>query len=290
MHLSNTTLYSLLTAALVSLALLRGSATAGAAVGVEEPGACTHPLPPLAPDSVADFKLGFDFAPEDAELSMFDLDNRLDSICEELSVKLPEGRFYTLTDDDYREVAEELGVETAAIKAVVDIEAGRSHQGFWSPGKPLINFDLTMYRKFAPRHGVSLKKAQKSAPVIFARPNTKRYGSYQAAQQARLDAACNIDRQSALESTFWGMFQIGGFNWRKCGAESVEDFVNLMSRSERDQLELFARFIANNGMLDDIRNKRWLKFALKYNGPKAKSRGYHTRLAASYKRHKAAEK
>ena len=194
-----------------------------------------------------------------------------------------------LTDDDYREVAERLGVETAAIKAVVDIEAGKSHQGFWSPGKPLINFDISMYRQFAPKHGVSLPAAKKKSPVIFNRPDSRRYGSYQAAQQARLDAAAAIDRASALESTFWGMFQIGGFNWKRCGTSSVEEFVELMSRSERDQLDLFAEFISNTGMVDDIRNKNWLKFALKYNGPKAKSRGYHTRLATAYKRHKAAE-
>lgn len=198
-------------------------------------------------------------------------------------------RFLRLTEEDYREVAEELGVETAAIKAVVDIEAGKSHQGFWEPGKPLKNFDLTMYRRFAPARGVSLSSARSKSPVIFASPNARRYGSTQAGQQARFDAAYAIDPQSAIESTFWGMFQIGGFNWRKCGTDSIEQFMDLMSRSERDQLELFARFIENCGMVDAIRKHNWLQFALKYNGPKAKQRGYHTRLAAAYRRHKAAE-
>lgn len=201
-----------------------------------------------------------------------------------------EARFTRLTDEDYRAVAEELGIEVAAMKAVVDIEAGKSHQGFWAAGKPLINFDLTMYRKFAPRNNVSLKKAQKKHPLIFRRPDARKYGSYQAAQQARLDAAASVDSVSAFESTFWGMFQIGGFNWRKCGVSSIGEFVGLMSRSERDQLELFARFIENSGMADDIRKKKWLNFALKYNGPKARSRGYHTRLAAAYKRHKNNDK
>ncbi len=195
------------------------------------------------------------------------------------------GRYRDLTEDDYREVAEELGVEVAAIKAVVDIEAGASHEGFWDEGKPLINFDLSMYQKFAPRHGVNLAKAKKKAPEVFRRPDTRRHGSYQAAQQARLEAAKEIDEESALESTFWGMFQIGGFNWKKCGTSSVREFVDLMSRSERDQLELFAKFITNSGMVDAIRQKNWLAFALKYNGPKAKSRRYHTRLAAAYRKH-----
>ncbi len=204
-------------------------------------------------------------------------------------VEPDQDRYRDLTEEDYRTVAEELGVEVAAIKAVVDIEAGAAHEGFWDDGKPLINFDLSMYNKFAPRHGVSLTRAKKLAPEVFRRPDTRRHGSYQAAQQARLDAAKAIDEASALESTFWGMFQIGGFNWKKCDTGSVQEFVELMSRSERDQLELFAKFITNSGMVDDIRKKNWLAFALKYNGPKAKSRGYHTRLAAAYKKHKKAE-
>lgn len=195
------------------------------------------------------------------------------------------GMYADLTEEDYAAVAEELGIEVAVIKAVVDIEAGKRHEGFWQPGKPLINFDLTMYRKFAPKHNVSLSKAQKRSPVIFARPDVKKYGSYQGGQYARYEAALEIDRESAMESVFWGMFQIGGFNWRKCGTDSIEEFVEIMSRSERDQLELFARFIQHNGMVEDLRAKRWLAFALKYNGPKARKRGYHTRLAAAYKKY-----
>lgn len=226
--------------------------------------------------------------PEPDDLDMGEWDESV--VLFPLDDPTPDSRFSKLSEEDFREVAEELGVEAAAIKAVVDIEAGKAHEGFYQPGKPIINFDLTMYRKFAPRHGVSLSKAKKKAPEIFARPNTRKYGSYQAAQYARLDAARDIDEPSALESTFWGMFQIGGFNWKICGCDSVEDFVEKMSRSERDQLELFAKLITECGMVEPLRKKQWLAFALKYNGPRAKSRGYHTRMASSYARHKAAEK
>jgi len=196
-----------------------------------------------------------------------------------------ERRYSRLTEEDYREVAEELGVEVAAIKAVVDIEAGAAHQGFWAPGKPIINFDLSMYRRAAKKYGVNLAKAQKSSPVIFARPNIRRYGSQQAAQQARLDAARAINDAAAVEGTFWGMFQIGGFNWKKLGFSSPAEMAEAMSRSEREQLEIFARFICEFNMLKDLRNKNWLGFALKYNGPRARSRGYHTRMAKAYAKH-----
>lgn len=197
----------------------------------------------------------------------------------------PKDRHGRLTEEDFREVAEELGVEVAAIKAVVDIEAGKSHNGFWSEGKPLINFDLSMFRRMAQRNKVNISKYTQSHAVVFARPNTSRYGSRQAAQQARLDAARTIHDLSAIQGTFWGMFQIGGFNWNKCGAESPEQFVELMSRSERDQLELFANFIRNTGLLTHLKNKNWALFARGYNGPGYAKHGYHTRLAASYKRH-----
>jgi len=196
-----------------------------------------------------------------------------------------DNRYIRLTEADYEEVALMLDVDVAAIKAVVDIETGSRHNGFWAPGKPLINFDLSMYRRFAPKRGVSLTKVKKSHPVIFRRPDARRYGSVQAGQQARLDAACAIDTASAYQSTFWGMFQIGGFNWRKCGCESIVEFVEKMSLSERSQLELFARFIENAGMVEAVRKHNWLRFATMYNGPKAKFRGYHKRLASSYKRH-----
>ncbi len=191
-----------------------------------------------------------------------------------------------LTERDFEEVAAELGVEVAAIKAVTEIEAGPSHNGFWSEGKPIINFDLSVYRTRAAKRKINLKKYAKSHSVIFNRPNTARYGSQQAAQQARLDAAMKIDSISAIEGTFWGMFQIGGFNYQRCGTKSHADFVHRMSRSERDQLELFARFIRNAGLLPALQKKDWRTFARGYNGPRYAARAYHTRLAKSYAKFK----
>ncbi len=57
-----------------------------------------------------------------------------DSLAEMASLPLGDGAFLpgcvSLTENDYREVAKELGVETAVIKAVVDVEAGTAHKGF----------------------------------------------------------------------------------------------------------------------------------------------------------------
>lgn len=195
-----------------------------------------------------------------------------------------------LTDADYKQVAEELGVEPAAIKAVVEIEAGEAHEGFFEPGKPIINFDLSMFRQFARKNGVNLAKYTKSHAVVFSRPNAKKYGSTQAGQQERLRQARTIDEKTAIQGTFWGMFQLGGFNWKLCGADDINDFVEKMSRSEVDQLHLFANFIANTGLVKHLKAKNWAAFSRGYNGPAYAARGYHTKMASSYAKHKRAMK
>ncbi|MDE6318099.1 MAG: N-acetylmuramidase family protein, partial [Muribaculaceae bacterium] len=161
---------------------------------------------------------------------------------------------------------------------------------FWQPGKAIINFDLSIYRKYAPPHGVNLSSAKKKYPVIFRSPDIKKYGSKQAAQYARLEAAIELNRESALESCFWGMFQIGGFNWRKCGCASIDEFYNLMNKSERAQLDLFAAFCIANDLVKYIRNKNWSAFSLRYNGPGYKRLRYDSKMAQAYKKYKKAEK
>ena len=195
-----------------------------------------------------------------------------------------------LTEEDYREVANRLKVDVASIKAVVEIEAGRQHKGFWAENKPLINFDLAMFRNFAARNKINLKPYVKSHSVVFSRPNIAAYGSQQAAQQARLDAAMKINPLTAIQGTFWGMFQIGGFNWKRTGVSSPQEFVMLMSRSERDQLDMFAEFIVSTGLDKHLRNKDWRSFARGYNGPSYAAKGYHTKLANAYKKHSANSK
>lgn len=195
---------------------------------------------------------------------------------------LPSDTIITLTEEDFEEVAHRLGVEVAAIKAVVEIETGRTHKGFSAPGKPIINFDLAMFRHFATRRGVNLAKYSQSHSIVFSSSR-----SSQTRANRRFDAAKTIHHHAAIEGTFWGMFQIGGFNWKRCGAESLDDFVSKMSSTERAQLDLFAEFIENSGLLKPLRDKNWAKFARGYNGPGYARNNYHTRMAKAYARYSA---
>ncbi len=200
------------------------------------------------------------------------------------------GRYTTLTDSDYVEVARELGIETATIKAVVEIETGGINEGFFEPGKPIVNFDLSVFRKYAARRKINLSKYARSHAAVFASPDVRRYGSRHAAQWARLEMAMQIDSAAAIEGTFWGMFQVGGFNWKQCGAVSMDDFVARMCFSERAQLELFADFLRSRDFVRYLKVYNWAAFARGYNGPLYKRYNYDQRLARAYAKYKKQEK
>lgn len=188
-------------------------------------------------------------------------------------------RYTSLTDEDFRLVADELGVEVAAMKAVVSIEAGAGMKGFWAPGIPVVNFDPSMYRKFASK--APSKVGDKGAKV------PEGLTGYALKEWTQLTNARKTNAQGADMGTFWGMFQIGGFNYKLCGCKSVPEFVERMSYSELEQLELFAHFIENTGILKHLKNKDWAKFARAYNGPSYARRGYHTKMANAYRKFSA---
>ncbi|MDE6716410.1 MAG: N-acetylmuramidase family protein [Muribaculaceae bacterium] len=193
-------------------------------------------------------------------------------------------RSYPISELDYDQAAERLGVDIATIKAVVEVETGTKRKGFSRMGVPLINFDKTVFLLNLKKNKISgAGFAQHTrAPKVAPDGNKLSANDY---QWALLNAAREIDAVIANESTFWGMFQIGGFNWKKCGAKSLDDFVYKMCYSEQTQLQLFVEFIFNNERMHKaLQKKDWNKFALLYNGPSYRRRGYHTKLARAYRR------
>ena len=122
-------------------------------------------------------------------------------------------RYTGLTDADFESVARELDVEAAAIKAVVLIEAGKQMKGFWAPGVPVVNFDRSMYNSH--RHKAVNKKGDKNAKVPAG------LTGYALKEWTQLTNARRQNEDGANMGTFWGMFQIGGFNYKLCGCWKV---------------------------------------------------------------------
>lgn len=190
-------------------------------------------------------------------------------------------QYKTLTDEDFKIVAKELGVEVAAIKAVVKIEAGPKLEGFWAPGVPVVNYAKSLFNKY---NGKTKGRKIKDAKVPSG------LSGYALKEWTSLTNARKINADAADMGTYWGMFQIGGFNYKLCGCESVEEMVAKVCESEFSQLEMFAVFIRNSGMLESLKKKDWQAFARKYNGPSYAKRGYHTRMAKEYANFKSKEK
>lgn len=219
------------------------------------------------------------------EIQQLEIERHLDSVFNSSSlVSLP--YFSThITEFDMKTAADTLGVELAAIKAVIEIEAGYAHRGIVSPGIPIVFFQRAVFLKKAAKNNSDLTQARKLYPELFSTGTSSKPRVYH--HYDLLQKAMKVDPVAAVESTFWGMFQIGGFNWKRCGAGSPEEFAFRMSMSEKEQFRFFIKFIQHGGMLDSMRQKNWTRFAAVYNGPGYQRRQYHVRLAEAYKKHKS---
>lgn len=194
-----------------------------------------------------------------------------------------------LTQDDYSRAAKALDVPVAAIRAVTEVESKGS--GFLPDGRPVILFERHIMRHRLLQVGrKDVGDLQTKFPsIVNSKPGGYKGG---AAEHERLGVAATINRQCALESCSWGLFQIMGFHWKALGYESVQAFVNAVYRSEAGQLDAFVRFIkADQKLLKAIRAQDWKTFAKVYNGPaydrgdKDPTNDYDVRLAAAFSRH-----
>jgi hypothetical protein len=96
-----------------------------------------------------------------------------------------------------------------------------------------------------------------------------------------------LDREAALKSASWGRFQIMGFNWNKCGYDSLQAFVNGMYESEEEHLRAFTEFLKHEDLVDPLRDGRWRDFAYGYNGEDFGENNYAERLRHAYQEHRA---
>jgi hypothetical protein len=95
-----------------------------------------------------------------------------------------------------------------------------------------------------------------------------------------------LDRQAALGSASWGLFQIMGFHYQKVGFDSVDAYVKAMFQSEGHQLDAFINFIKAAKLDAHLRAKRWARFAKGYNGPGYAKNQYDKKLEAAYEKYR----
>lgn len=189
-----------------------------------------------------------------------------------------------LTDKDFEIVARLLDCETAALKAVQEVETG-GKGGFFAPGKPAILFEGHIFWGQLKKKGLNPESHLPGNENILYPRWEKGHYKGGIAEYDRLEQARKIDRDAANASASWGMFQVMGFNYAACNESSVESFVNAMAESELKQLILSARFIKHAGMLPALQTKNWAEFARRYNGPAYAQNFYDSKLAQAYRKH-----
>lgn len=203
-------------------------------------------------------------------------------MCMSIIEKSNSGR---LTDEDFTQIAELLGCEPAALKAVQQVETG-GRGGFFSLGKPAILFEGHIFWTQLKKRGSNPEDYVKGNENILYPKWEKGHYKGGIGEYDRLEQARKINREAADASASWGMFQIMGFNYAACGEESIESFVRSMCESEFKQLLLTANFIKKNSqMLQALQAKDWAVFAKCYNGPAYAQNSYDVKLEAAYQKY-----
>ena len=192
----------------------------------------------------------------------------------------------TLTEAQVQKAALAEGLEYAALKAVALVESGPLG-GFLAGGEPVILFEGHVFWRELRMRGLDPARLEKGhEDILFPTWDRAKYGPV-AAQHGRLRRAAALHREAALSSASWGLFQIMGFNWRLCGFESLQKFINAMYRDEAAHLEAFLGFLKGTGLMAALRARDWPALARGYNGPGYAANQYDIRLAQAYQ--KAAE-
>lgn len=179
-----------------------------------------------------------------------------------------------LSDTDLSDCATNLNCQVAAIRAVVAVES--SGGGFLANGRPKILFEAKYF------HDLTKGKYDKTNPNISSPVWNRKLYKGGAKEWDRLNEAMALNRSAALQSASWGLFQIMGANFKRCGFSNVEDFVAAMEKSEGAQLLAFVNFVKSNKLDNYLRTRNWAAFAKGYNGPGYAKNKYDQKLAAAY--------
>lgn len=182
-----------------------------------------------------------------------------------------------LTEQDFKNTANNLQVEVAAIKAVAHVES--RGDGFFSNGKPKILFEAHI---FSSKTG---HKYDDSYSNISSRRWNRKLYKWGEKEYERLNEAIKLDKVAALKSASWGKFQVMGFNAELCGWTDVETFVDDMYKGEAEHLKAFAGFITANKLAKYLQIKDWAKFARAYNGPAYAQNKYDKKMKEAYEKY-----
>lgn len=189
------------------------------------------------------------------------------------------GAALPLVAADFENAARDLGVETAAVHAVAQVESG-GRTGFDGVNRPLIRYENHYFRKLTGG------RYDESHPDLSAGYASDQYwATHQAGNDEQFELlrrAFELDPEAAVKSCSWGMFQVMGENATIAGWTDLAVFVDDMFYSANQHLRAFLGFCRYNGLVGALADHDWASFAMRYNGENYRDNAYDTLLAQAY--------
>lgn len=186
------------------------------------------------------------------------------------------------------DAAAELGWQREMLSSLVKKEVLNS-PFFKVSGKTYqkILFERHIFWRHLVKHGLDPHEMIRRDPTlrdVLGQTPYKKYGKF-FQQYQRRDRAAGICRASALSACSYTGFQILGENWKECGYDSVEAFVDAMDDTQ-NWLSAMVALVKSKKIEATLRPDRldFAGFAEKWNGPDYWRRKYDVELSRIYQR------
>lgn len=180
-----------------------------------------------------------------------------------------------LTNTDIEAAAAALRCSVRHIRALLAVESGGA--SFGPEGRPVILFEPHIFHR---------RTDGRFSPSSFSYPkwDRTRYPKTQQARWEQMADAAARNRDAALESASWGLFQVMGYHWKALGYASAASFAESMKAGEAAQLHAMVNYVKAFGLDDELRAggmnaDSWRAFARGYNGAGYAQNRYHELLA-----------
>ena len=169
---------------------------------------------------------------------------------------------------DLLDVAKAYAVNPDVLEAIMLTET--SGEGYYlNTNKPKIRFENHWFDK------LTKGKYKDSHPHITIPFWVKNYNKQGLEEIGRFDEAFELDEVAACLSTSWGIGQVMGFNYAKCGFADVFEFVKAMFISEKLQFGAMMEYIKNTPkLLPALQTEDMDTFFKGYNGDDYKQYEY----------------
>lgn len=196
-----------------------------------------------------------------------------------------------LEQGDIGQVAQTIGIPTAALLSILEVEAGG--RGFDTKNRLVV---LPEPHRFYAELGDTPQRLQALREgLAYPHWGERGYPKTQDARYVIIDKMIEIDEPDALKACSWGLPQILGSNYSAAGYTGPKTMVTDFMQGERNQIEGMARLLDDWGIARPLTHKdlskaeSWQGFARSYNGPGFLKNHYDTKLATAYLKHSAGQ-